>query len=460
MSTPRFKILHTADSHVGADLPTHPRWPGPRRGDDFIESFNCVLRRARADQVDLLIHAGDLYDSPTPSNSAILAAVLPLRTLADEGVAILIVPGNHERYLLPASPFLVHPNITIVQGPCSHVYARGDTRILVAAVPCIRRGAGATFAAALEKTGWRDHEADARVLVAHQAFDSAVCGPADYRFPKKSPDVVSRESIPPEFDYVAAGHIHRHQKLRPADRLTPRIVYAGSNDRITFAERDEPKGCVLIELDSTGLTHRFIGHAVRPMSVWPIAISGFDKGRLLSQIDDIVMALPPRAIAEIRIGGVTDRAAFAGLRLRERVRDMRPDTLVNINFRGIDFARPTVESASQPVGALASAFDLLEHKPSRIHSATPTSLAALPRLRGVYAMYDAAGRLLYIGKATDLRARARSHLAESAATNFFQGWTSQVARLESILAGSDEEALSVEAELIRRHRPPFNWFGT
>lgn len=454
----RFKILHTADTHIGAELPRRPRLPGRRRGDDFVDALNRVLAVARGENVNLVIHAGDLFDNHCPSSSAVLAAVLPIRRLADDGIPILIVPGNHERCLLPESPFLIHPNIFLVDKPMTLTFFSGDTRVAVSAIPCIHHDGRESFTAALELTGWKNHAADARILAVHQAFDTAVCGPADYRFPATHADVVSRSQIPSEFNYVAAGHVHRHQKLRPADRLTPEIVYAGSPDRIMFAEKDEPKGCVLIELNATGLNHRFIEHTVRPMSVWPIALSGANRTWMLAEIEKIVTALPPNAIAQIRVGGVIDRAQFSGLRLRQFVDSLRHDVIVQISFRGIDFTDPTADPTNAP--ASASAFDTLEPRPARIYSATPTNLRALPKSRGVYAMYDGDGRLLYIGKATDLRARARTHLGDASATNYFCGWTSQVARLETLLVSRDDDALRIEAALIACHRPPFNWVGT
>lgn len=463
MSAP-LKILHLADTHIGAELPIRSRTPGPRRGDDFIHAYLRVLQRARDENVDLVIHAGDLYDAPHPSSSAVLAAVMPLRQLAEDGIPVLIAPGNHERSLLPSSPFLSHSNITLVARPMTQVYMCRGVRIAISALPCIRRQAGSRFEAALVETGWRDVDADFRILTAHQSFDSAVCGPANYRFARKDPDVVPRETVPSEFDYVAAGHIHRHQLLRPATRLKPRIVYAGSPDRITFAEKDEPKGCVLIEQVSDGLHYRFIEHDVRPMSVWPIAVDGFSRDQLISRVEELIAGLPQNAVADIRVAGVADRQLLRGIRVRERAAALRPDVLLYFSVRGIDFADQVSEQGVSPASTAPppapSAFDVIEPAPAHRYIATPSNLAMLPQARGVYAIYDKEGRLLYVGKATNLRSRVQSHLRDSGATNYFSGWTRQAARIETILVQSDEAALELEASLIRRHRPPFNWFGT
>jgi exonuclease SbcD len=51
-----------------------------------------------------------------------------------------------------------------------------------------------------------------------------------------------------EWDYVALGHVHKHQNLNPNN--DPPIVYPGSIERVDFSEEEEEKGYVLIELNS------------------------------------------------------------------------------------------------------------------------------------------------------------------------------------------------------------------
>lgn len=93
MSRP-LRILHTADSHIGAELPVRPRDDRPRRGDDFVDSFSRVLDHALNENVDLVIHAGDLFDLPNPSSRTLVATGEPLLGLAASGVPVIIVPGN------------------------------------------------------------------------------------------------------------------------------------------------------------------------------------------------------------------------------------------------------------------------------------------------------------------------------------------------------------------------------
>ncbi|HWL92929.1 MAG TPA: nucleotide excision repair endonuclease [Phycisphaerae bacterium] len=197
------------------------------------------------------------------------------------------------------------------------------------------------------------------------------------------------------------------------------------------------------------------------MSVWPIAVPGLSREQLARQIEAIVERLPANALAQIRIAGEIHRDAFAGMRLRERVHTLRPDVIVQLSYRGIDFVAATERTApASDSPPPVSPFAEVAGAGKRIHSATPTNLGALPVRRGVYAMYDGGGTLLYVGKAANLRSRTRAHVQDPRGTNFFNGWTTQIARVEAILVERDEEALEIESKLIRALRPPFNWIGT
>ena len=84
-------------------------------------------------------------------------------------------------------------------------------------------------------------------------------------------------------------------------------------------------------------------------------------------------------------------------------------------------------------------------------------LALAPRDPGVYLFRDSAGRILYVGKAANLRNRVRSYFGSK------KGLSTKVVRLvsairdvEFVIAGSEQEALVLEADLIRRYKPQYN----
>src|SRR6202166_1188052 len=85
------------------------------------------------------------------------------------------------------------------------------------------------------------------------------------------------------------------------------------------------------------------------------------------------------------------------------------------------------------------------------------TLSQLPDLPGVYQMIGADGRILYIGKAVSLRNRARSYFQDSAAHAFRTvKMVERVADVRTIVVTNEVEALILEANLIKRHQPPFN----
>jgi excinuclease ABC subunit C len=86
-----------------------------------------------------------------------------------------------------------------------------------------------------------------------------------------------------------------------------------------------------------------------------------------------------------------------------------------------------------------------------------TQLETLPRRPGVYLMLDAGATVIYIGKAVDLRSRVRSYFHASAWEDAkVRAIVSEVSDLEFIVTDSELEALILEANLIKQHRPRYN----
>ncbi len=88
----------------------------------------------------------------------------------------------------------------------------------------------------------------------------------------------------------------------------------------------------------------------------------------------------------------------------------------------------------------------------------PREIAALlPESPGVYIFKDAAGAVLYVGKAASLRSRVRSYFLESSWANAKTGSLArEIADLETIVVDNDHEALALEHNLIKQYRPKFN----
>jgi excinuclease ABC subunit C len=99
----------------------------------------------------------------------------------------------------------------------------------------------------------------------------------------------------------------------------------------------------------------------------------------------------------------------------------------------------------------------LESESETAYDRLAASLALLPDAPGIYQMLDGAGAILYIGKAISLRSRVRSYFNESAALGpRKEAMVERIADVRTILVDNEVEALILEANLIKRHQPPFN----
>ena len=84
-------------------------------------------------------------------------------------------------------------------------------------------------------------------------------------------------------------------------------------------------------------------------------------------------------------------------------------------------------------------------------------VAALPLEPGVYMFQDAAGNILYVGKARSLRSRVRSYFLESNWQDAKTGsLVREIADVDYIVVDNEKEALALENNLIKRHKPKFN----
>ena len=84
---------------------------------DFFANFERALVPARQGKVDCVVHGGDiLYRSKVPAE-LVAMAFQPLKQLADQGMPIYVVPGNHERSGIPYGLLAHHPKIHLFDQP-------------------------------------------------------------------------------------------------------------------------------------------------------------------------------------------------------------------------------------------------------------------------------------------------------------------------------------------------------
>lgn len=334
VATATVRLLFLADTHLGIDLPARPKIARRRRGHDFFANYERALQAAREHQVHAVIHGGDVFYRSRVRAEIVQAAFAPLKRLAEDGIPVYVVPGNHERSAIPHAMLALHPHIHVFDRPKSFVAQWNGMRVTVAGFPFCRRGVRGAFREMLRDTGWERAEGDVNLLCVHQCFEGATVGPQNFTF-RYADDVVRARDVPAPFAAVLAGHIHRHQVLTTdlGGRLLPTpVLYPGSIERTSFAERNEAKGYLVVEVgrgtDRGGTLTRWAFHRLpaRPMVVAEVDAGGLEADALRALLVDAIARAPDDAVLRIRVHGVPSPRGFAALRAVE-LRQRAPQTM-------------------------------------------------------------------------------------------------------------------------------------
>ena len=302
------KILFFADTHLGFDLPRQPRIERRRRGEDFFKNYLQVLKFARRRKVDLIVHGGDFFHHNKVSPAIVEKAYRPLYEIACAGIPIFLVPGNHERSHLPGHLYLSHENIHIFDRPATYTLQVREWKIAVSGFPFTRKVRG-KFPSLLAQTGYKEIDADAHFLCAHQAFEGATVGPVDFTF-REGADNIPPEWVPDDFSGVLSGHIHRAQQLdHTLDRqpLKTPVIYPGSIERTSVSERFDDKSFKLINLSwqDGKLTQELETHPLpaRPMLKVSVPVRDHPPDQVLIHIRGQLSLINPDAVVRIELTG-------------------------------------------------------------------------------------------------------------------------------------------------------------
>ncbi len=288
----KIRLLHFADLHVGMENygKLDPRTGINQRVLDFLHRFDELIDYGLEREVDLVIFGGDAYKRRAPNPTYQRAFARRVKKLADAGVTVVLLVGNHD---LPAmaqkasSIDIFHtlsvPNVVV--GRVEEVHKietrRGAVQVVTVPYPVRSRLLSrpeyrglsmADLDQALRQVVTDLVEALKAeldpdlptVLSGHFSVSGAVWG--SERGVMLGRDVVVPKSAlaDPVFDYVALGHIHKHQNLTKDDLGAPPVVYAGSLERIDFGEEGQAKGFCWVELARGATNWEFIEVKARP----------------------------------------------------------------------------------------------------------------------------------------------------------------------------------------------------
>jgi DNA repair exonuclease SbcCD nuclease subunit len=333
-----------ADTHLGFDLPFRPRIQRRRRGPDFFANFERALSPALCGEVDALVHGGDvLYRSKVPPR-LVEMAFEPIKRVADTGVSVYLVPGNHERSAIPHGYLAEHANIHVFDHPRTFLLQTQNGSLALAGFPFVRTAIRRNFLDIVDQTGWHGVKADSRVLCIHQSVDGATVGPRGYTF-RYAHDVVRTTDIPPAFCATLAGHIHRFQVLTKdlKDRaLQAPVFYPGSIERTSFAEKNEKKGYLILQFETAGTSFgklrdwTFHQLPARPMVQLDLHAVGMNSSQIQAWIQSRLFEIPPDSIVNFKVHGKISKEAMAVFSAPD-LRALAPETM-NINATLVEYS--------------------------------------------------------------------------------------------------------------------------
>jgi len=254
------RLLHTADWHLGRIF------YGASLIEDQAIALDAFCVLAADLRPDAIIVAGDVYDRSVPPAEAVALLDETLtRLVADVGVPVVVIAGNHDspERLAFGSRLLAHGGLHVVgplhADPVSVALATSAGPARIWALPhadppevacalddeCVR-GHVAAMAAMLTRVRAAAVAGEHQVVVAHAFVTGGK--PSESERPLSVGGTAQvGSSLFGGFDYVALGHLHRPQSLAGST-----IRYSGSLLKYSFDEHDHHKSVTLVEIGESG----------------------------------------------------------------------------------------------------------------------------------------------------------------------------------------------------------------
>jgi len=265
-----------------------------KRIDDYFKCLDFIMEYAISNKADFFLICGDAFNNPVPTPTILKMFASRLKKLTKTGIAVVMIAGNHD---LPKTEGRVSPieiyseigmdNFYYLSGPTYiDLRTKDKKKVRIFAVPYVhpiktfnkqqnlkKEKKELTYEAVLKAYGeeYADciskfskigkGDADYCILMSHIAVFGTSRGTEEPitllggEF-ALLPNVLHSDI----FDYVALGHIHKHQCL---EWKVP-IIYSGSIEKSNFSEIDEKKGFVAVQVGNK-LEWKFIELPTRKM---------------------------------------------------------------------------------------------------------------------------------------------------------------------------------------------------
>jgi exonuclease SbcD len=267
------QVLHFADLHLGVETygRLDPATGLSSRLLDFLNVLDQVVDYAIENKIDLVLFCGDAYRTREPTQTHQREFAKRINRLSTSGIPIFLLVGNHD---LPNAigrattteifDTLAIKNVYVSNRPDIYRIPTASGIVQVASLPWLRRSALLTREESknltLDQLSQRLEQALSSViathvskldpelpavLAAHVWVSGAQVGSERSMVIGQEHALLLSDIAQPAFDYIALGHIHKHQVLNN----NPPVVYPGSLERLDFGEEKDEKGFYVLELD-------------------------------------------------------------------------------------------------------------------------------------------------------------------------------------------------------------------
>lgn len=314
------RILHTSDWHLGRNF------HGVGLLDAQLSVLEAVVDLVKAESVDVVVIAGDIYDRAIPSADVVRSLSELLCAIRGAGATVVGISGNHDsaerigfaEAVMSRSGVSLRGDIAAAGTPVLVPQSDGNSAVAFYPVPYLEVDR-ARFA--LDEPELRTHDrllgialdrarADLTirpntrgVAIVHAFVTGGTSCDSELALSVGGSAEVPLRCLS-GFDYVALGHLHRRQSLGSG-----RARYAGSPLPYSFSERDHDKGAWLIDLPSRGdvrvtpvelPVHRPLHQLSGTLDdlLTDTTLRGFEEGFVHAVLTDNV--LPMHAMARLR----------------------------------------------------------------------------------------------------------------------------------------------------------------
>ena len=378
MAESPIRMLHFADVHIGMENygRIDPDTGTSTRVRDFLDRLDEAIDFALDNRADLAVFSGDAFKSRNPDPTQQREFAHRIKRLADAMPTLLLV-GNHDMPGMKAKAnsldifrALDVPGVIVGHKIDRATIGTKSGPVFLAWIPYPMRN---RLLAREEHVGKSIEELEntlrsvltdnlhvlaqeagkydmPRVLAGHFSVSEAKWGSERSVMLGRDVTVPISSLANKAWDYVALGHIHKHQDVHP--NSYPPVVYSGSLERIDFGEEREAKGFCWVELARSRTTWSFIEVAARPFHTISFDVreeidpnkkilDALEKIQLMDAVIRVKVKMRPEQVSTLREREIQEVAqeamSFSIIREvetdeRARLGDLEPETLAPIEL--------------------------------------------------------------------------------------------------------------------------------